>query len=93
MRDGAVLGHTPFHESWRPSTGVEKLRLERDGYRSEPVEVPLERGLHVTLTLKKERAAARPRHKPAPPPSKWENDKPASPQKWDDSRKKEPVPI
>jgi tRNA A-37 threonylcarbamoyl transferase component Bud32 len=98
-RDGAVLGRTPFKETWRQASGVEKLHLERDGYRFERLEVPLDRGLSVTVTLKKEQPAAAkkertpPRHKkPASAPSKWEAPpKPAAPPKWDNP--KEPVPI
>jgi hypothetical protein len=92
-RDGAVLGPTPFHESWRPSRGLEKLRLEHDGFRPETVQVPLDRGFNGTIALKKDQPA-RPHHKPAHTPSKWENaPRPASPEKWDDPAKKEPVPI
>jgi serine/threonine-protein kinase len=58
-RDGADIGVTPFKESWPPGTGVEKMHLELDGYRSEPLVVPLDRGVALEVALTKvERAAA-----------------------------------
>jgi hypothetical protein len=53
VRDGAVLGKTPFRETWPQAAGTEKLRLERDGYRPESVVVPLDLGLTFTVSLSK----------------------------------------
>jgi hypothetical protein len=81
-RDGAVLGRTPFKEAWRKASGVERLRLELDGHRPERVTVPLDRGVEVTIDLKKDLEPAphaRPKHKPAKPAPK--------------NAAKEPVPI
>ena len=36
-KDGAVIGMTPFRETWPGGEGVTKLRLELDGYRTEAV--------------------------------------------------------
>jgi serine/threonine-protein kinase len=80
-RDGALIGETPFEESWRLDKGIERLRIERDGYRAGKVDVPLERGVIASEDLQRERQvrrAARPRSTPAP--AKWE---PAAPPKWD----------
>ena len=60
-RDGADIGVTPFKESWPASEGVEKLHIELDGYRSEPVVVPLDRGVALSFALTKLPAA--PAHK------------------------------
>jgi len=60
--DGAVIGMTPFRESWPGGDGVRKLRLELDGYRPEPVVVPLDRGVDLSFALRKV-AQAEP-HKP-----------------------------
>jgi serine/threonine-protein kinase len=39
-KDGAVIGMTPFRETWPSGDGVRKLRLELDGYRTEAVAAP-----------------------------------------------------
>jgi hypothetical protein len=96
-----VLGRTPFKEAWRQAKGFEKVRLEHDGYRVETVQVPLDRGLGVTVTLKREHEPAakkereHPHRKAAPPPSKWEGPpNSAAPPKWESPPKPpEPVPI
>jgi eukaryotic-like serine/threonine-protein kinase len=51
--DGAVIGMTPFRESWPSGDGVRKLRLELDGYRPEAVVVPLDRGVDLSFGLRK----------------------------------------
>jgi tRNA A-37 threonylcarbamoyl transferase component Bud32 len=50
-KDGAVIGMTPFRETWPSGDGVTKLRLELDGYRTESVAVPLDRGVDLSFTL------------------------------------------
>ena len=72
-KDGAVIGMTPFRESWPIGDGVQKLRLELDGYRSETVVVPLDRGVDLSFALRKAAQPEPPRHKdakhaPARPP-------------------------
>jgi serine/threonine-protein kinase len=57
--DGAVLGVTPFREVRPQGEGTIKLRLEKEGHRPEVVVVPLDRGLTLSLTLKKDPAGAR----------------------------------
>jgi serine/threonine-protein kinase len=52
-KDGAVIGMTPFRETWPSGPGVMKLRLELDGYRAESVAVPLDRGVDLSFTLHK----------------------------------------
>jgi serine/threonine-protein kinase len=52
-KDGAVIGMTPFHETWPGGDGVQQLRLELDGYRPEAVIVPLDRGVDLTFALRK----------------------------------------
>jgi eukaryotic-like serine/threonine-protein kinase len=69
-KDGAVIGMTPFRETWPSGDGVKQLRLELDGFRPEPVVVPLDRGVDLSFTLRK---IAQPephkhKHTPAPPP-------------------------
>jgi serine/threonine-protein kinase len=81
-RDGANIGLTPFDETWPRDVGVEKLRLERDGYRPESCAVPLERGVNLSFPLtalppaaaptQKRPAATRrpgPAHAPKPEPT------------------------
>jgi hypothetical protein len=88
-RDGALIGETPFTESWLQGTGVEKLRLEREGYQSERVEIPLDRGLVTRIDLRRHqppRQAARPRRPAAPlssEPAKWDQLPTHTPSKWD----------
>jgi serine/threonine-protein kinase len=95
-KDGAVIGMTPFHETWPAGDGVTKLRLELDGYRSEAVVVPHDLGVNLSFTLHKQ-APGEPPHKhhdakhttppkPAEPPVK-----PAEPPK--PAPKSEPVPL
>jgi serine/threonine-protein kinase len=50
-RDGADIGVTPFKETWPAATGVEKVRLELDGYRPQTLVVPLDRGVALELAL------------------------------------------
>jgi tRNA A-37 threonylcarbamoyl transferase component Bud32 len=52
-RDDADIGATPFRESWRVAPGIERVRLELEGYRAETFAVPLDRGVDLTFTLKK----------------------------------------
>ena len=52
-KDGAVIGMTPFHETWPSGDGVQQLRLELDGYRPEAVIVPLDRGVDLAFALRK----------------------------------------
>jgi serine/threonine-protein kinase len=62
-KDGAVIGMTPFRETWPSGGGVLKLRLELDGYRSESVAVPLDRGVDLSFTMHKVATADAPKHK------------------------------
>ena len=63
-KDGAVIGMTPFRETWPSGDGITKLRLELDGYRSEMVTVPLDRGVDLSFALRKVSAPAEPhKHK------------------------------
>jgi serine/threonine-protein kinase len=84
-KDGAVIGMTPFRESWPSGDGVTRLRLELDGYRSEPVVVPLDRGVDLSFALRKVAPTAEPRKpreaKPAParPPAARVPAAPAAP--------------
>ena len=66
-KDGAVIGMTPFRESWPSGDGVQKLRLELDGYRSETVVVPLDRGVDLSFALRKaaQPEPPKPKHKDA----------------------------
>jgi eukaryotic-like serine/threonine-protein kinase len=64
-RDGAVLGITPLRETWPKEDGTEKLRLELDGHHPEKIAVPLDRGVNLSLALKK----VAPPAPAAPPPS------------------------
>jgi eukaryotic-like serine/threonine-protein kinase len=69
--DGAVIGMTPFRESWPGGDGVRKLRLELDGYRPEPIVVPLDRGVDLSFALRKvaqpEPHKAKDKHRDAKP--------------------------
>jgi hypothetical protein len=51
--DGADIGVTPFKESWPTGTGIEKLRIELDGFVPVPIVVPLDRGVDLSFALKK----------------------------------------
>ena len=64
-KDGAVIGMTPFRETWPSGGGVLKLRLELDGYRAESVAVPLDRGVDLSFTMHKVATADVPQHKDA----------------------------
>ena len=64
-KDGAVIGMTPFRETWPSAGGVLKLRLELDGYRTESVAVPLNRGVDLSFTMHKVATADVPQHKDA----------------------------
>jgi serine/threonine-protein kinase len=93
-RDGAVIGTTPFRERWPSGDGVQKLRLELDGYRPETLIVPMDRGVELSFTLHK-LAEAEPRrdrpskhHAPKAEPAKPSPPKPARP-----APKAEPVPL
>ena len=75
-RDGADIGVTPFKESWLAGTGVEKMRLELDGYRPEVLVVPLDRGVALEFALTKiEREAV----KKTKPPKKTHAPRPEEP--------------
>jgi eukaryotic-like serine/threonine-protein kinase len=63
-KDGADLGITPFKDSWPVKDGAEKLRIELDGYRHEPLVVPLDRSADLAFTLKKIAAPAPHKKKP-----------------------------
>ena len=52
-KDGAVIGMTPFRETWPGGEGVTKLRLELDGFRTESVVVPLDCGVDLSFALHK----------------------------------------
>jgi serine/threonine protein kinase len=102
-KDGAVIGMTPFHETWPAGNGVTRLRLELDGYRPEAVVVPHDRGVDLSFTLHKQTPAEAP-HKhhegkhtspplPAgPPPKPAEPPKPVEPPPKP-APKSEPVPL
>jgi len=82
VRDGAVLGTTPLQQEWQAERGAEPVRLEKDGYRTEEVVVPLDRGGHFSFPLSK---LGRPRPAPKPRPSRPEPAPPPKP--------REPTPI
>jgi eukaryotic-like serine/threonine-protein kinase len=89
-KDGAVIGMTPWRETWPSGGGVLKLRLELDGYRTESVAVPLDRGVDLSFTMHKTAQAEglkhkEPKHAPAAKPPKPSTPKPAA--------KSEPVPL
>jgi serine/threonine-protein kinase len=88
-RDGAVIGMTPFRETWPSGDGVTRLRLELDGYRSEMVAVPLDRGVDLSFALRKVSAPAEPhKHKDSKRPSgKSPGARPAA------TARPEPVPL
>src|SRR5205085_2505068 len=67
-KDGAVIGMTPFRETWPSGGGVLKLRLELDGYRTETIAVPLDRGVDLAFTMHKVATADAPNHKDAKHP-------------------------
>src|SRR4051812_27378542 len=94
-KDGAVIGMTPFRESWPSGGGVLKLRLELDGYRSESVTVPLDRGVDLAFTMHKVATADAPNHKDAKhPPVHGTGAKAArSPAAPKPAVKSEPVPL
>ena len=51
-RDGALVGVTPLKETWPSSSGSEKLRLDKDGYRSESLIVRLDLGVELAVPLR-----------------------------------------
>jgi hypothetical protein len=90
-RDGAVIGMTPFRETWPSGGGVLKLRLELDGYRTESVAVPLDRGVDLAFTMHKVATADAPKHKEtkhAPAPKAVRHSPGPRP-----AAKSEPVPL
>jgi serine/threonine-protein kinase len=87
-RDGANIGATPFSETWNKDRGTEKLRLELEGYRSEPIAVPLERGVELSFTLTPLPAA--PAHKQKAPPA---HHRPGHAPTAKPDDKSEPVPL
>jgi hypothetical protein len=52
--DGTVVGVTPLVETWSRGEGVEKLRLEKDGYLPQPVAVSLRANAELAIVLKKD---------------------------------------
>ncbi|HVU50686.1 MAG TPA: serine/threonine-protein kinase [Polyangia bacterium] len=91
-RDGADIGVTPFKESWPAAAGVEKMRLELDGYRPQPLVVPLDRGVALELALTKlEREPAKRARGPAKAPAKAPP--PRAPRPEAPARPSEPVPL
>jgi len=89
-KDGAVIGMTPFRETWPSGDGVTRLRLELDGYRTETVAVPLDRGVDLSFALRKVAVPADShKHKDPkrPPGAKTPPSKPATPARL------EPVPL
>jgi len=89
-KDGAVIGMTPFRETWLSGDGVTRLRLELDGYRPEAVAVPLDRGVDLSFALHKVAATADShKHKDPkrPPGGKTPPSRPATPARL------EPVPL
>ena len=68
-KDGALIGLTPVREKWPAAPGVEKLRLEMEGYRTESVAVPLDRGVDLSFALKRQAAAPAHRRPPAAHPA------------------------
>jgi serine/threonine-protein kinase len=87
-RDGAVIGMTPFRETWPSGDGVLKLRLELDGYRAESVAVPLDRGVDLSFTMHRVTQAEPPKSKHAPAAKAH---KPPAAQR--PGAKSEPVPL
>jgi serine/threonine-protein kinase len=81
--DGANLGVTPFKETWPKGSGMERMRLELDGFRPEPFAVPLERGVDLSFPLTKLVEPAQKVKPHAPKPH-------AAPKR---DRKSEPVPL
>jgi serine/threonine-protein kinase len=97
-KDGAVIGTTPFRETWPGGEGITKLRLELDGYHAESVAVPLDRGVDLSFAMRKAAAAAvepankrkDARHAPARPPAAKA---PAAPPHPAPKPRSEPVPL
>ena len=84
-KDGAVIGMTPFRETWPSGGGVLKLRLELDGYRTESVAVPLDRGVDLAFTMHKVASGEPPKHRDAKHAPAAKTPRPAA--------KSEPVPL
>ncbi len=105
-RDGALVGFTPLKETWPSSSGSEKLRLDKDGYRSESLIVPLDLGVELAFPLRPvpappvhrhassahPAAASTPGAKPSTQPPAPPEPTPAAPAK-PAARPKEPVPL
>ena len=65
-KDGAVIGMTPFRETWPSGGGVLKLRLELDGYRTEISRGAARSGRRpVVRDAQGRRTAEPPKHKDA----------------------------
>jgi serine/threonine protein kinase len=86
-RDGADIGVTPFKESWPVSAGVEKLRIELDGFKPEPFVVPLDRGVDLAFALRQIPSLAPHRKKTHEPPGA------SSPSTPKAAPRPEPVPL
>jgi hypothetical protein len=96
-RDGADIGVTPLRESWPVGTGVEKLRIEAEGFLPENFIVPLDRGVDLRFTLTRIPIAVE--HKEShggtarPPQSTLSSRSPATPPIPKVLRRPEPVPL
>ncbi len=84
-KDGAIIGMTPFRETWPSGGGVLKLRLELDGYRTESVAVPLDRGVDLAFTMHKVASGEPPKHRDTKHAPGAKTPRPAA--------KSEPVPL
>ena len=94
--DGKVVGVTPLEETQPPRPGVEHLRLDREGYVTETVVLPLDRDFELSLPLKAQPAVdarkKKPREHAAPPrPRAPPGSREATPAKPDINP--EPVPL
>jgi serine/threonine protein kinase len=95
--DGALVGVTPLETTWPSTAGVQKLRLERDGYRVESVIVPLDRDVDLTFPLKALPAPAAHKRKvggaSGRPPAAAPVVPPAAPATPPPRPRQEPVPL
>ena len=77
------MGMTPFRETWPRRDGIEKFRVELDGYRPETVVVPLDRGVDLSFALRPvaatEQKPARDKSKERPRAVKQAAPRPAAP--------------
>jgi hypothetical protein len=62
--DGKLLGVTPFEEARPTQPGVQRLRVEREGYLAETVVLPLDRDFELSLPLQAQPASAARKKKP-----------------------------